>query len=361
MGGRSSGKRVTMSDIAARLGVSQQVVSAALSGTKSTVGVSEVTKARIVAVARKMGYTPNYAAKSLVTSKSYLVAFLCREIFHHRLLGPFLSGLQGHLETNGYSVLTFSHGNLVADEKTHIELALARQADAILLTPAFDADGGTNAKLLKKLRASRKLPVIQVVNKVIPGLPVVRFERRASVKRAVERLLALGHRRIALLTHEGYRDDLYEGFFGEEREHWLAYRDAMRQAGLEPLVITHAVPRFHEWSAPIDLVAPAIEKMLAMRPRPTAIVAVTDYEAYAALTVLQARGLSVPRDCSIVGHDELLSKTFGVLQLTSIREPLVALGEAAAKLSLEMIGGAAGADVSIATEYVEKESIAPPR
>jgi len=355
---KTTQRRVTMSDIAKRLGISQQAVSAALSGSNSTVAVGRATKARVRKIAEEMNYVPDFAAKSLSTKKSYLVAFLCRESFHLDILVPCLDGLQRQLESNGYSVLTSIHGNLASDELTHIDLAMARRADAIVLTPADDPDGHTNAKTLLKLNQRFGMPVIQISNKVIPELPCVQLSRANGVKRCMERLFELGHTRIVHLTHQDYRDELHPGFHNKSKEHWAAYASAMRERGLEPLVLDTPSPS-DSWYRDESLV-PAIDTLLKMVPRPTAILAHNDRLAYPAAAILAARGVAIPGDMVVVGYDDICPEGLGIKRLPTVNQPFAAVGEEAAKLVLEMIAGQPGRDIVLDPVFVERDLQGPP-
>jgi len=346
-------RRVTMSDIAKKLGISQQAVSAALSGSTSTVGVGRATKARVRKLADELNYVPDFAAKSLATKKSYLVAFLCRESFHLDILVPCLDGLQRQLENNGYSVLTSIHGNLASDELTHIDLAMARRADAIVLTPAIDPDGRTNAGALLKLNQRFGIPVIQIANKVIPELPCVQLSRANGVKRCMERLFELGHTRIVHLTYQDYRDEVHPGFRIKGREHWLAYASAMREKGLEPLVID--TPFLCNNRYRDESVAAAIDTLLKMTPRPTAVLAHNDRLAYPAAAILAARGVAIPRDMAMIGYDDICPEELGIKSLPSVNQRFDLIGEETAKLVLEMISGQPGRDIVIDPVFVERE------
>jgi LacI family repressor for deo operon, udp, cdd, tsx, nupC, and nupG len=353
MPSKISKRRVTMTDIAKKLGISQQAVSAALSGSTSTVAVGRATKARVRKLAEEMNYVPDFAAKSLSTKKSYLVAFLCRESFHLDILVPCLDGLQRQLENNGYSVLTSIHGNQASDELAHIDLAMARRADAIVLTPAIDSDGRTNAGALLKLSQRFGIPVIQVANKVIPELPCVQLSRANGVKRCMERLYELGHTRIVHLTYQDYQDEVHPGFHLKAREHWLAYESAMRGRGLEPLVID--IPSLGSAWCGDGQIVPAIDTLLKMTPRPTAILAHNDRLAYPAAAALAARGISIPRDLAMIGYDDLCPEGLGIKRLSTVNQPFATVGEETAKLVLEMIAGRPGRDIVLDPVFVERD------
>jgi len=353
MPSKTSKRRVTMTDIAKKLGISQQAVSAALSGSRSTVAVGRATKARVRKVAEEMNYVPDFAAKSLATKKSYLVAFLCRESFHLDVLVPCLDGLQRQLESNGYSVLTSIHGNLASDELAHVDLAMARHADAIVLTPAADPDGRTNAGALLKLNRRFGIPIIQIANKIIPEFPCVQLSRANGVRRCMERLFELGHTRIVHLTHQDYRDEIHPGFYIKSKEHWLAYAAVMRERGLEPLVIDTPTPS-NTWYRD-ESIAAAIDLLLKMTPRPTAILAHNDRLAYPAAAILAARGVAIPRDLAMIGYDDMCPEGLGIKRLSTVSQPFATVGEETAKLVLEMISGQPGRDIVLDPVFVERE------
>jgi len=169
----------------------------------------------------------------------------------------------------------------------------------------------------------------------------------------MERLFALGHTRIVHLTHQDYRDEVHPGFYIKSKEHWLAYAAAMREKGLEPLVIDTPTPS-NTWYRD-ESIAAAIDLLLKMTPRPTAILAHNDRLAYPAAAILAARGVVIPRDLAMIGYDDMCPEGLGIKRLSTVNQPFTKIGAETAKLVLAMIAGQPGRDIMIDPVFVERE------
>ena len=166
-------------------------------------------------------------------------------------------------------------------------------------------------------------------------------------------LLELGHRRIAFI--KGHPNQTASG------ERWLGFETALREAdaGIESPSIEQG---FYSYKSGLE----AAEKLLAVAPRPTAIFASNDDMAAAVVSVAHRRGLEVPRDLSVVGFDDTATATTVWPELTTIRQPISEMAEAALDLLIRKIRKQRDGETLESTdrmvrhELIVRQSAAPP-
>lgn len=354
----SSSSETTLAEVASQAGVSKTAAWAALSKRQTNVGLSDVTRARVLRVAKKLKYQRNIIGRSLATRKSFLISLLFRETYELSALAV-LRGIQDVLLDREYSLVTYAHGDTVEDEARHIEFSLERRVDGLIVTPALDAEGMTNAERFTALQQGG-LPIVQLFNRTLAEIPAVMMDYRAAGRMATEHLIELGHRRIAHFTHAGYLDEQTPGFFADARQRWQGYVQAMEAAGLEPVVVAHGSVR-EAWELfGAAQHASAVGQLLGHPSRPTAVVCYSDFEAFGLIRSLVKKGVGVPQDISVTGIDDLEVLTIDLPSLTTIAPPLRAIGQAAARMVLARTPGSVAEDHVLTPRMHVRESTGPP-
>ena len=282
-------RRNTLREIAADLGLSVTTVSRALGGHSD---VAAGTRERIRDAAERLGYVPNTAGKALVTGRSGFVALLL-PLHDARPLDPFLGefvgGLGGGLVERGRDLYlaTVPPGRTELEVLRHV--AESGRADALVLTRVAEEDERV------RFLAERGLPFIAHGRVLDTGRRYswVDTDGAAAFGEAFELLHGLGHRAFGLVS---ITDPMT---FRLVRESGL--EDAIAHGGDATVSLTTArVSRFDAAER-----AAGIRAMLRRADRPTALLALTDELALAALEVARELGLEVPADLSIVGFDDL--------------------------------------------------------
>jgi LacI family transcriptional regulator len=196
-----------------------------------------------------------------------------------------------------------------------------------------------------------KVPVVVIDPLGVPSveIPSVGATNWAGGLAATEHLIHLGHRRIGVLG--GRRDALC----ARARVH--GYHAALEAAGISG---DPALVRYGDFSY-----EPAYEhglELLALEPRPTAVFATNDLQAFGLIEAARVRRLRVPDDLSVVGFDDLPTTRWAVPPLTTVRQPLADMARVALR-SAERLAAGEGLDtnrVELATELIVRESTAPP-
>jgi DNA-binding LacI/PurR family transcriptional regulator len=310
---------VGIDDVARAAGVSTATVSRALSGRPD---VSASTRQRVQAIAVELGYAPTPSAVSLASGRTRTIALLTPWVsrwFHSNVI----EGACRSLRAAGFGALlnSFEVHEDATRPPVNLEV-LRRRVDGVLVA------GMTMSPVEVAMLESLRVPLVYVGSGP-PDQVLVHIDDVATARRATEHLLALGHTRIGHIS--GYPTEPTP--WASEVERATGYAEALRAAGLEPEPELMAYGRF---ARPGGRASAA--ELLDRVPDLTAVVADSDEMAFGVLDVLRERGLRAPDDLSVIGIDgHPLGDLVG---LTTLAQDAIGLGETAARLLLEMIGGA---------------------
>lgn len=324
--------------------VSMATVSRVLTGSAP---VAESTRARVLAAMQQTGYTPNAFARSLATNRSGSIGVVVNEL-SSPFYGGIVRGIEEVVEAAGLHLMVSSGHADRALERKAVESLRQRRADALIvqLETVLDYD------LLRW--AAHAIPLV-IVCRYVPELAerCVYLDNVLGGYLATKQLLAHGHRRIAHIT----------GWLAikDARDRLEGYRQALLESGIpydEGLVIEG---NFVEEGGQRGM-----KRLLRRKLDFTAIIAGNDQTAAGALHTLREYGLQVPHDVSLIGYDDVILARYLYPALTTIRQPLVEMGRAAAQLALTALGAFkadAGEEVIRKFEptLVVRESVARPK
>jgi LacI family transcriptional regulator len=320
----------TIQELAAKSGVSVATVSRALNGSAE---VSEATKHRILSLAEELDYTPSAAARTLVRRRSHVIGVILETgPGHPDLLHPFfqevLVGLKQGAGARGYDLLLFASdepGNGFGGTHSYLRRAGHHGVDGAVVMGMTASD----SEIVKL--AESGLPCI-AVDAQIPGprTGFVMSENREGAALAVRHLLDLGHERIATITGGlGTRpgDDRLEG-----------YREELARAGVGPRREYVVEGDFYDESG-----YRGTRQLLELDEPPSAVFAASDLMAAGVLRAANELGVDVPGELAVVGFDDIRLASLLQPQLTTVRQDMQALGEAAAE-GLERVIEDSGAE-----------------
>jgi len=338
--------RLTIADVARAAGVSVGAVSLALNDRP---GVSDVTRARILAVVRELGWTPSHRGRALSSSRAWAVGLVVARTPQTLAADPFfpafLAGLETVLSERRQALLLQVVSDQQSEQESYERLAGDGRVDGVLLTDLHIDD--PRPALLAQLG----LPAVLVGpdgrrNGAGERGTSVALDDRPGIAAAVAHLVELGHRNIAHI------------------------------AG--PLTLVHGVSRHAAWAAALGAAglplgrcihsdfsasggAAATDQLLDLDDPPTAIVYANDLMAVAGLSTAIGRGVLVPQELSVTGFDD--SPVAAHLQppLTTVRSDVVGWGAAAARALLALVDGDPQPPVDLApARLVVRASTAAP-
>jgi LacI family transcriptional regulator, repressor for deo operon, udp, cdd, tsx, nupC, and nupG len=310
--------RPTITDVARAAGVSKGAVSFAFNGRA---GLSPNTRARILATAHDLGWTPSSRARALSVSRALAVGLVIARPPETLRADPFfpsfIAGVESELSGRGYALLLQVVPKHEGEQQSYRRLSDEGRVDGVFVTDLFVDD--QRPALLAELG----LPAVIVG----PALhetywPAVGVDDGPGVAAAVEHLLALGHTRIA---HVAGPPDMVHG-----RSRRVAWATTIHDANLPegPCIET-------DFSA--EAGAAATRELLDLAEPPTAIVYASDLMAIAGLAAAAARGVDVPGRLSITGYEDIELAAHLQPALTSVSSDVIGWGRAAARRLLELI------------------------
>ncbi len=336
-----SGQRATIQDVAHQSGVSVATVSRALRGKEN---VADETRARVIAVADRLGYQPHTAASWLASGKTMTVG-VAAPYFDVWYTGRVLAGVEQVLSDAGYDLTVYAADT--PDKRDRFaarSTSLQTRVDGLLLVD-FSPDTGQ----LARLEASG-IRIVAIGERLEPFASLA-IDNISTAAEAVGHLVGLGHRRIALFGTEDIRT-IGSPALTDRR---TGYREALLGVGL-------AADPGLDIDCPLSVAggAAGFDRFLRIPDRPTAIFCLSDETAMGAMGRARELGFSIPADVSIIGFDDHdLSESFG---LTTMCQPVRQVGERAAELLLASIADPAAPceHHTVGVELVVRRSTCPP-
>jgi DNA-binding LacI/PurR family transcriptional regulator len=328
----------TIKDVAREAGVSISTVSHSLSGKRP---ISEPTRRRVLEAVERLGYRPNWNARSLVSGRTRVIGLVVADISN-----PFYPtaarGVEDVAIERDYSLVICSTDGNERREREYIDVLEARQVDGIV----YMAGLGSNRRLAE-LVARGGIPVVTADERLrdldLPGVFLMNERAGAMV---ADHLAALGHTRLGFIGGPRHLPTVGErlaGFAAGAASHGLALADGW---------VTYADNR-----AEGGQLAAAV--LMALDVPPTAVFVANDMMALGVLEYCRSAGLAVPGDLSVVGVDDLpVARLMG---LTTIHQPMYEIGSTAARLLFGILeSDDRPATVLLQPELVVRTSTGPP-
>lgn len=315
-------RKATIEDIARLAGVSRGTVSRVLNHRPD---VDRETRAHVQRIIDEQGYVPSLTAAGLAGGRNRLIGMVA-PVFTWSILGELVRGITDILNRTSYELVlyTFNDEDLTRNRRDIINRLVATQLTAGLIA----VYPGALSEQLTELY-EQGVPVVVVDDQREHVMPWVRADDEMGAYTAVQRLIQLGHQRIAHIQgpdeylvshdrHQGYLRALAEAGLAPD-EHLICLGDFLPESGYRCAQTLFDLP-------PVQ--------------RPTAIFASTDQMAYGVLRAAAERGLSAPHDFALIGFDDEPPSAHVRPPLTSVHEPSVEMGQEAVKLLLALLARA---------------------
>lgn len=336
----SDGKRVSLKTLAEYLDLSPATISLVLNNSPVANSIPPATRARVVAAAKKFQYRPNPMARSLRMSRTHTVGIIAPE-HSEGYFTKLMAAIESYLIQAGYLYFTVSHLGQRDLLDEYPRLLVDRQVDGVLLI---------NTQLPEPL----SVPTVAISSHSKHKSVIdVSLDHEAAAHITLRHLYEMGHRRIAYM--KGQSNSL------DAEPRWSATMEAARQLGLTVDPKLNIALEHNSWSP--DLGYPVTLDLLRRTQDFTAIVCFNDQAAIGAIRAIADCGLRCPVDLSIVGFDDISSAGYSIPRLTTVRQPLEQMGQAAARTLIEAIEGQqpASRELCFAPELILRESTAAPR
>ncbi len=307
-------KRTSLKDLATYLGLSQATVSFVLNDAPLARTLSEETRQRVREAAQKFNYRPSYFALNLNKHGSESVGVIAPE-HSEGYFTVVMGGVERYLIKKNYMYFTACHYWKPKLMKEYPELLTKRGAEGLLLL-------NTNADF------DCTLPVVAIsAHLEKDGVTNVVIDHKAAAQMAIKHLYDAGHRKIAFM--KGHRNIM------DTEPRWEGMMAVAREYGVQPPPERIVQMRSSGWSPQVGY-EPARRLLDATRDF-TALVCFNDTTALGSIRALHEVGMFVPRHVSVVGFDDIVAAEFNVPSLTTIQQPLDAMGRMAAQILLDRI------------------------
>jgi LacI family transcriptional regulator len=295
----------------------------------------------VLAAVQQLEYEPDFLAQSLRRGATLSVGYVVGDI-SNPLIATITSGAESMLRAAGYSMLLMNSENDPELDAAHIRFFQARRVDGMILSLASERRQTTLDVL-----AQVDVPIILIDRDVSGDLraSIVRNDHREGMRAAIGHLLDLGHRRIALIT--GTLD------LWPVRERIAGMADAVAARGRpdETISLVGSLSAEHGERS--------TEQLLAMHPRPTAIVAGGNQVLAGCVRALSRHNVRIPEDMSLITCDEVDLSELHSPPIASVSRDTLLLGRTAAELLLERLNGGEPRTVLLPTTFTPRPSSGP--
>jgi LacI family transcriptional regulator len=314
---------ITIRDVAGQSGFSVTTVSMVLNGGQASKRISARTRSHIWKTAQRLGYRPNLYARSLRSRRSHTLGVVVFD-----LTDPYctqiLRGIQNHLRPSGMFPIVTDLLDDGSQFRTCLDMLQGRRVEGILAiaNPLY-----LDSKLLLEF-SQRQIPAV-VIGRELPKVPIssVVVDNAAGTRQALQHLYDLGHSKIAFIR--GPR------ILVDSIQRWHGLEAFANEVGLEinPKLVLEIKGRNSTYAEGYQLT----EELLKRRVDFTAIVAFDDLTACAAIRALSQAGMRVPKDCSVIGFDDVPSSAFYNPPLTTVQQQLEMQGSLGAEIIEDLI------------------------
>ncbi len=342
---------VTIRDVAKASGFSSTTVSIVLNDAPLARYIPPVTKKRIQRAAQKLGYRPNQFARSLRSKRSHTVGVMVFD-----MTDPYctlvLRGIENTLYQASYlPILTDVHNERSRFER-YLEMLLDRRIEGLVVLANWLF---LDINLLADLEKSSIPTALIGCELKGDSMSSVIVDNEIGGYAALEHLHSLGHRKIAFIRGPKALTD--------SSPRWRGIRSCAKACGVElDQRLTVELPESRDPLSSFEAGFKLTEDLIKQKRGFTALLAFDDLTAFGAIRALAKAGLRVPQDCSVIGFDDVAASALYTPSLTTVRQPMEAMGASAVGVVLEGINAVlekrevAATHRRVAPELVVRES-----
>ncbi|MCB2214242.1 LacI family transcriptional regulator [bacterium] len=311
--------RLTLEDIAKQAGVSRSTVSRVVNDHPN---ISDKVRSRVLKIINETGYRPNAAARALVSQRSQTIGLLLPHTISALFADPYFPHLIKGI-TKACNQLEYTLALFLASSAEDEKMITTRIQDRGLLDGVLIQSGHHgHLKIVDQLTAAGT-PQVVIGRPFFPDrVSYVDIDNHGAAINAVTLLLEMGYQRIATITGP------LKSTAGQARLE--GYKEALKRANR---LVDEKLIEVGDFTQPGGY--RAMQALLSQQP--DAVFAASDITAVGAIRAIQEAGLRVPEDIAIVGFDDIPLPTLTSVALTTVRQPVEGLGEAAVDLLMDLI------------------------
>jgi LacI family transcriptional regulator len=305
----------SINDVAKQAGVSIATVSKVINNYPN---ISIKTRNKVNIAIEKLSYRPNIVARSLVKRRSWTIGIFLHNVFTNPFVSELLVGVKQSLHNSGYDLIYLS---MMMDDPNYsfIKHCRSRNVDGLLVF-GLDRDNPRLKDLIHE-----DIPTMFIDTDLIgKRAGYITADNRNGIMLAIDHLYELSHRKIAFIS--GNLD-------------YIAGRDRFEgyQQGLKMYALPYSTSYIQFGHYTIEGGFKAMNNLLELPNRPSAIICTSDLMAIGAINAILAYGLSVPDDFSVVGFDNTLVAKIHKPSLTTVNQNIASMGTKAIEYLILMI------------------------
>ncbi|HEV2420568.1 MAG TPA: LacI family DNA-binding transcriptional regulator [Candidatus Acidoferrales bacterium] len=344
---------VTIRDVAKESGFSAATVSIVLNNAPLARYIPATTKGRIQKAAKKLGYRPNVIARFLRSKRSHTIGVMVSDVTDPFCI-PILRGIDNVLYHAAYLPILVDIHNQRERFERHLEMLLDRHVEGLIMVANWLF---VDINLLGDIE-KRNIPAAIIGRELKGSISSVMVDNEAGARLALEHLYSLGHRRVAFIRGPKTLADTVPRWQGI-----VSFARSVKLRIDSKLIMD--LPNSLDPSSSFENGFRLTAALLKRRLRFTALVAFDDLSAFGAIRALEKEGVHVPEECSVIGFDDVAPSMLSIPSLTTIRQPLQAMGASAATSVLEGVDAAlekrgfASSHRKMPPELVVRESTRP--
>jgi len=335
---RKAPQKVTLKTIADHLGLTAGTVSAALNNSAAARSIPEHTKERILQAARELNYRPNFFARTLRLKRTFTIGVIASQIGDD-YGSQVINGIEHYLQQRNFFFLTVVHRHDPKLMATYSQLLLSRGVEGLITVDT-------------SVTETSLVPTVAVAgHQLVAGVTNIILDHKKAVRLALEHLRSLGHEEIAFLKGQHFSSD--------SASRWSAICEVSEELGIR--IRPELTVQIEGIDSTPNLGYPVGKELLARRTPFTALFAYNDISAIGAIWALREAGLRIPEDVSVVGFDDIPGAAFSNPALTTVRQPLIRMGQIAAQTLVDQIEGQGNyqPEIAVEAEFVVRASTGP--
>lgn len=321
--------RVTIKDIAQKTGFSVTTISLVLNDKANH--IPRETKLIIAKAVKEMGYRPNKMAVGLVKKQSNIIGFVLPDI-RNQFFSYTAKVLEDECHKYDWNLLICNSDNNHKQELKHLKMLCDYMVDGIFLSMAANSTEKEVEETINFLE-DNKIPYCLIDRDMFDiGKYKISVDHLQGAYLATEHLIKLGHKKIGCITGPLILDDA--------RQRLAGYKQALKDNDIKinENLIFEGDYSFEKGKIGCD-------NLLAKNI--TAIFAANDFSAMGALASIKEHNLIVPRDISIVGYDDIAFASLLEVPLTTVRQPIDAIGQKATEVINQLVNSEENIDSKI--------------
>ncbi|GFP27828.1 LacI family DNA-binding transcriptional regulator [Candidatus Hakubella thermalkaliphila] len=305
----------TIKDLAKMANVSVATVSRVIN--KSGYVSPELTR-RVGQAIAESGYQVNALARSLKTAKTHTIGLIIADI-SNPFFTSVIRGVEDIAYKHGYNLILCNTDENLEKEKLYLQVLRGKMVDGLIISPAVTKSEGIRELL-------RRHPNVVFMDRKVeePEVICARVDNVKGTKMAIDYLLQLGHKDIAIISGP------LNVTSGVER--YQGYVAALKEAGLEPRLQHTKIGTFRQESG-----YKLAQELLDLERRPSALFVANNVMTIGALLAIRERGLSIPDDISVVGFDDMDWAVLANPPLTTVAQPTYEMGVKAMELLIRQM------------------------